>query len=267
MTTKPLLISDFSVHADGYIICPKEIKSLAEYLDIIVILKNSWVTKWLFYRGTCNHTYDLLPSIYRHGNQPYKSEIVSEIFSEFKRKSRFLLEQTKTDWEYYEIMQHYGFPTRLLDWSTGSLIALFFALINLSNCDKPCVWILDPVWLNKRTVNKNKVFSTLDKEPFLDNFLYDDKLNYQNPISLLPSTHNSRILAQKGCFTIHGISQSPMNNMFSNMTDVKICKVVFENDFLKNIKRELTSTGVNHSNIFPDLEGLANELKYEYDIH
>jgi hypothetical protein len=50
-------------------------------------------------------------------------------------------------------MQHYGLPTRLLDWSREALVALLFALgepVNdvERNHDK-VVWVLDPVRLNK----------------------------------------------------------------------------------------------------------------------
>jgi FRG domain len=258
-------MKDFEIHPDRYFVYERKTKSLSEYLDIISTIKDCWEVKWLFYRGVKQDSLDLTPSVYR-SIQGYKAERISEIFVEFKRKSRFLLDRPKTDWEYYEIMQHHGFPTRLLDWSSGSLIALFFALFDLSSCNNPSVWVLDPGWLNNWSINKNRVFNTSDRDPFLDDFLYDDRLKYLSPIAILPSTHNSRILAQKGCFTIHGKSKIALNLMLNESDNVKLAKITFDNEHIKHIKRELASTGINHSNIYPDLEGIANELRYEYDI-
>ncbi|MCM1156482.1 MAG: FRG domain-containing protein [Roseburia sp.] len=62
--------------------------------------------------------------------------------------------------EWLEVMQHHGMRTRLLDWSESSIHSLMFSLEcfldkkNYRDTDRnkctPCVWILDPVRLNKR---------------------------------------------------------------------------------------------------------------------
>src|ERR1039457_6982753 len=45
-------------------------------------------------------------------------------------------------------MQHYGIPTRLLDWTAKLWIAVFFALTR--SAVNPCIYILNPLRLNRK---------------------------------------------------------------------------------------------------------------------
>ncbi|MCB5383968.1 FRG domain-containing protein [Blautia glucerasea] len=48
------------------------------------------------------------------------------------------------------MMQHYGLPTRLLDWSESPLVALYFALSEKKDDIDAAVWIMNPMKLNKK---------------------------------------------------------------------------------------------------------------------
>jgi hypothetical protein len=52
------------------------------------------------------------------------------------------------------LARHVGLPTRLLDWTEGALIALYFALQNsMPHHGRPVVWMLDPAKLNAFSVS------------------------------------------------------------------------------------------------------------------
>ena len=83
-------------------------------------LSNSTTTPW--FRGQSDLNWKLIPHIHRiTGLGGYERDLIRD----FKLLSHNILQQHKLenefDWLY--VMQHYGLPTRLLDWTESSLVA------------------------------------------------------------------------------------------------------------------------------------------------
>ncbi|MSP01891.1 MAG: FRG domain-containing protein [Acetobacteraceae bacterium] len=79
----------------------------------------------VWYRGHSQVDYQLVPSLLRHKQGVDKENV---LFGEYERSARRFLERRTDDWELLVDMQHYGIPTRLLDWTGVLGIALAFAL-------------------------------------------------------------------------------------------------------------------------------------------
>ena len=91
-----------------------------------------------WFRGHQKADWLLKPKLYRDRNygQVAEMNVEDEIREEFIKRAPILCEtlpdgsEERTEWEWYFIMQHFGTPTRLLDWTEGALIALYFAVRN-----------------------------------------------------------------------------------------------------------------------------------------
>ena len=121
----------------------------------------NWNTKTLpWFRGEpIDASNPLLPRLFRPDNINLDE---NQLLQQFRRRApSFGVNNTPprghTD-EWLFLAQHVGLPTRLLDWSEGLFVGLYFALLK----ENPVLWMLDPVGLNRLTVKnefiKDNVF-------------------------------------------------------------------------------------------------------------
>src|SRR5687767_15049780 len=134
--------------------------SLAEFVKAVEKLVREWTPKgadWYlqpWFRGHGNISWSLEPGWYRPSSpaQGIGSDYYSEatLLEKFKLRAPTYLERLPAnDWEWVFLMQHYGLPTRLLDWTESSLVALYFAVHDTSSTTDGAVWMLQPSLLNK----------------------------------------------------------------------------------------------------------------------
>lgn len=260
----------------------KIVNNLNEYFEYIhLILAEDSCALW--FRGVPNKDYNLTPSLLRHDNvndieSLKKMEInLLERFNE--RSVPYLNHRVDDVWEQLFLMQHYGVPTRLLDWTENPSIALFFALSSAKKEAKEftsdcAVWVLSPNLLNAKT------FSHLGhQKPTGPRSVKASEMNGYKPESIhnaMPAAiygiHNSpRIVAQRGSFTIQGNNLTPIDVMFSSETDwapKTLRKIVIPKENIKNILDMLICMGITDATIYPDLNGLALEIKrtFGYEV-
>jgi hypothetical protein len=179
-------------------------------------------------------------------------------------------------------MQHYGVPTRLLDWSESPLMALFFAVTlahhKLDSQGQPIfygdasIWLLDPGQWNKRAVGLSSFLGSIltTDDPNANAYKPVADINIMKPFPIaLYGAHNSqRIVAQRGVFVCFGKDTRPMEVSYERERFPADClmKVVIKKDRLLHMYKALRRHGITDSVVFPDLDGLAREIKREYSF-
>lgn len=238
----------------------KEIKSLNEYTNLVNELVSSGSDLILF-RGQTNDD-ELLPGIGRkikdiNGNYlPPKiskdtEHSMLELFN--KRLPNYIETSFTNEWDLLAIAQHHGMATRLLDWTQNPLIALWFA------CSSPYI-----------TGNYSviRIINTTSTKIYKYN-------NSESPFSIdttkiiSPNWIAKRIANQSGLFTIHKPIEK--NNILTFLPlddeselDFAIHKFIVPGSDRQNIILELNSYGVNHSSVFPDVDGLCKSLNWQF---
>jgi FRG domain len=142
-----------------------KVTSLPQYLKLVEDAR-ARSSGSLWYRGCGKSAYPLLPSLYRHERLKAPDELADlerQLMTRFRQRSIPYHSRSLTDdWDTLFFMQHYGVPTRLLDWTENPLIALHFALLGaiktptkagkLAFRADAAVWALDPVAWNRHAL-------------------------------------------------------------------------------------------------------------------
>lgn len=255
-------------------------KSLPEFLEIVEKYRRTSGGP-LWYRGCGNNSYTLNPSLYRHTKAKTPedlAELERQIMGRFRQRSiPYQTRRFEDDWDQLFFMQHYGVPTRLLDWTENPFVALHFALMGarqtfdgagVMKYNSPAaIWILDPVKWNQHALSHIRydggVLAPGDEA--LNGYRPAPAFAGMNsrPVALYGAYNSPRIVAQQGAFVIFGQNTEPMELAYDTSTFPTDClvRLVVAPTSIKAFRKSLLNHGITESVVFPDLEGLAREMQ------
>jgi hypothetical protein len=237
---------------------------LDEFFEKIKEAETELNTDVYWYRGHSQTSYKLTPTLFRLTDEVNESEV----FYDYKMYSSSLNKATKSNWDILFDMQHFGLPTRLLDWTSSIGAALFFALKDTP--ESPCIWICSPYDICDSSTGKYAIYdaSTIGDSPAPHSInlgvhhLITNKSNIVTPFPVIGAHGNVRITAQRGMFTVHGSSKEPLEVLCPSA----IKRVDIPLALVDKLKSYLDRLGIDDFSMFPDQYGLADFLKKKYKM-
>lgn len=265
------------------------VMNIAEFLGLVndlraCIWKDSPQEPWdPWFRGQENALWKLKPKLYRAPTpgRAISREIEDEIREEFIKRAPIMCEalpagdEMRAEWEWYFMMQHHHAATRLLDWSDGALIALYFAVRDNRGDSDAAVWVLDPYELNKRALGKEWVIPpsatglAAGYRKRLAKWL-PQRFQEAPPhlpkraVAIEPTHLVRRMSSQHSCFTIHGSDTEALDDL--EKEGKPLFKIIILKSAVNAIEKELRRCGIDESTIFPDLDGLARSINARWEI-
>jgi hypothetical protein len=232
-----------------------QIRNLAEFLTVV------GTTSALWCRGHDDLGYDLVPSALRYPSEELRNAALN-LMIDFRRLGEIKLSRPPRwdeEFRWVQIAQHYGLPTRLLDWTESPTVALFFASQNLKADGG--IYVMNPIDLNRASFpSRPRILDQHQDSKILERYL---RLTGSAPtrtrlktVAINPVWNSERLMAQKGVFTLHGTEFNLDRDQAPSLVFIPILR-----DFKQQLQRDLERIGIDEMSMFPELEHTCRFLK------
>jgi hypothetical protein len=250
------------------------IRSINELLEVVNhILETDCAgggqayVRW--YRGQPNIEWKLRPSSQRASGKGEAFE--NNIANDFIMNASVAIPRLPGNEDFPKwitIMQHYGLPTRILDWSESPLIALYFAVTQGKEFDDvdASFYVLRPDLLNEHELGYGYIYNIEHKT--ISDLVFPAFKNYQSNEesadkigACKPLMNDVRVYAQHSAFTVHNSKR-----LLEDINVPILEKIRIPSDAKRKLRRELDLCNIKQRFLFPDLSHITDDLKERYGV-
>jgi hypothetical protein len=135
------------------------------------------------------------------------------------------------------------------------------------------IWLLHPTELNSLSVNVRDFPNTFSESSVLENFKFafgtagESSAPTELPVAIQTRFLDIRMAGQQSCFTVHGHNRRDFERLFAKSEFAGrgyFRKYVMPRTLAPKLLTELDRLGVSFSTVYPDLNGLATQLRLRF---
>jgi hypothetical protein len=227
--------------------------SWEEYKYEIAKNKQSWV-----YRGQPDSSWELESSLERYN---FDSDVETQLLNEFKGGFELFVEkEIKYDLDYLAYMQHYGVPTRLLDFTYSPYIAAYFAFENPQN-ENIAIYSMDYKDINSTFSDSfnSSIINSLSKSSYfktIDNLINGNK----DALYFVNQFHSfDRQFTQQSVFLANCGFGFSTNQLLQGQAGIN--KYILRKSERTKVLKDLDKMNINGHSLFPGLDGFSRRIK------
>jgi hypothetical protein len=226
------------------------------------------------YRGVSSAGYKLGTSLMRTGGE-YK-RVERHLLRQFKKYAYPHVEEKGNEWFWLSVGQHYGLPTRLLDWSYSPDVALHFATANVDKFNEDgAVWMvnykkaheyLPASLLGIVTEEETWILTTeILERMFVSLRELDAKGHERGDFTIFyePPSIDPRIYNQFAYFSMTSRADLFLDDWLTAHPDIWH-KIIIKKELKWEMRDKLDQRNISERVLFPGLSGLAQWLGRYY---
>ena len=224
------------------------------------------------YRGLSNADYKLETTLIRLQGTYW--ELEHHALRNFRKYAHRSVVQRDSVWHWLSVAQHYGLPTRLLDWTYSPLIAAHFATANIEKFDiDGAIWAVNYEKVHRLLPEKlrhqleNEGANVFDVEMLSESVESLPRLSSLSDEVIMiffePPSIDDRIVNQFAFFSIMSDSKSVMDDWLKAHPEIWR-KIIIPAGLKWEIRDKLDQSNITERVLFPGLDGLSCTLKRQY---
>jgi len=174
------------------------------------------------------------------------------MLEELRRRGTLFIGREMDDWDLMVYAQHFGMATRLLDWTSNPLAALWFACCDGRKETHGYVYLLE-----------------VSTDLLLDRQAQKDPLSISKTRVFKPNLNSNRIIAQSGWFTAHRYAAVGKRFIaLERNSDIKerLLQIEVQGKDKADALQVLDVLGVNSQALFTDVEGLCRYINWLHHV-
>jgi len=224
------------------------------------------------FRGLSDKDFKLTNSFLR--NSGANTRLEYHLLRSFRKYAQLEDSVNMSEWRLLTIAQHYGLPTRLLDWTYSPFVAAHFATDDTSKYDRDgVIWNVDFVRVNRMLPAPAKqvladsgsnTFTIEMIEEAVRNLKEFDALDPGNLVIFFePPSIDARIVNQFAFFSVMSSATEILDDWLMKHPDL-FRRIIIPKELKWEVRDKLDQANITERILFPGLDGLADWLRRYY---